>query len=98
MEGETLAEYTRSERREKAQKQLRDRNGRWIAEGANVRWRSAGQDWAGTVLGFEDGRAVVQVKHKDGSKTITRLEADTLRVMASKATLSSRAAKKPSPI
>lgn len=83
--------YTSGERSKNAQSQVRDRYGRWITQGANVRWRADGQDWAGTIDRVENGQAVVRVKHPGGNDTVTTLPPKSLSVMASKATLSSEA-------
>jgi len=71
----------------KAKKQLRDRLGRWISLGANVRFRSDGQEKAGIVTSVIDGKAYVDQKNLDGSVTQKILNASDLRVLASKATL-----------
>lgn len=86
LEGDTLANdyHWRST---KAKKQLRDRFGRWIALGANVRWRSNGQEQAGVVTSVVDGKAYVDRKNKDGSVTEEILTPRDIRVLASKATL-----------
>ena len=77
------------DRKRKADRQPRDSSGRWVGAGANVRWRSNGQDWAGTVEKIINGKAVVKVRHSDGSHSQTTLLPSTLKVMASKARLSS---------
>lgn len=71
----------------KAKKQLRDRLGRWISLGANVRWRSDGAEQAGVVTSVVDGKAYVDQKNLDGSVTQKILDPSSLRVLASKATL-----------
>ena len=83
------AGMTAHDRRRKAQRQPRDTSGRWVGAGANVRWRSNGQDWAGTVEKMLDGKAIVKVRHSDGSESMTTLLPNTLKVMASKARLPS---------
>lgn len=83
------AGMSRYDRKRKADRQPRDTSGRWVGAGANVRWRSNGQDWAGTVEKMIDGKAVVKVRHSDGSESMTTLQPSTLKVMASKARLSS---------
>ena len=80
---------SRYQRKRKAENQPRDASGRWVGAGANVRWRSNGQDWAGTVEAIKNGKAIVKVRHSDGTETTTTLNPDTLSVMASKARLSS---------
>jgi hypothetical protein len=86
LEGDTLANDYQW-RSTKAKKQLRDRFGRWISLGANVRWRKDGQEQAGTVTSVVDGVAHVERKNKDGSVTKETLSPRDLRVLASKATL-----------
>lgn len=71
----------------KAKKQLRDRFGRWISLGANVRWRADGKEQAGVVTSVVDGRAYVDQKNLDGTVTQKILEPSSIRVLASKATL-----------
>lgn len=71
----------------KAKKQLRDRFGRWISLGANVRFRADGKEQAGTVTSVVDGKAYVDQKNRDGSVTKQILDANEIRVLASKATL-----------
>lgn len=82
-----------SQRRQKAKEQPRDGAGRWVTAGANVRWNSNGQKWAGTVEEIRDGKAIVKVRHADGSESMTTLLPSTLNVMKSKARLGSAAAK-----
>lgn len=79
-----------NKKRRSVEAQPRDNVGRWVAAGANVKWRSANQDWAGTVLAIKDGKAIVQVRHDDGSTSKTTLEPNTLRVLASKARLGTK--------
>ena len=76
--------------RKKAGKQPRDTNGRWVAAGANVKWRSNGAQWAGTVKKIVDGKAHVEVKNPDGSVSMRTLLTDTLKVSTSKARLSGK--------
>lgn len=76
-------------RSRRVENQPRDLQGRWVAAGANVRWNSNGEDWAGTVMAIKDGKAIVQVKHEDGTESQTTLMPNTLRVLATKARLSS---------
>jgi hypothetical protein len=86
LEGETLANdyHWRST---KAKKQLRDRLGRWISQGANVRFRSDGQEQSGIVTSVINGKAYVDQKNRDGSTTQKILDPSAIRVLASKATL-----------
>jgi hypothetical protein len=71
----------------KAKKQLRDRFGRWISLGANVRYRGDGAEQSGTVTGVEDGKAYVDQKNADGSISKKLVDSSAIRVIASKATL-----------
>lgn len=80
-------------RRKKAEAQPRDGVGRWVTAGANVRWNSNGQKWAGTVEAIKNGKAIVKVRHPDGSESTTTLMPSTLAVMKSKARLGSAAKK-----
>lgn len=82
-----------SQRRKKAEDQPRDGAGRWVTAGANVRWNSNGQKWAGTVEKIQNGKAIVKVRHSDGSESFTTLMPSTLNVMKSKARLGSAASK-----
>jgi len=71
----------------KAKKQLRDRLGRWISLGANVRYRSDGKEQAGVVTSVINGKAYVDQKNRDGSVTQKIIDPSAIRVLASKATL-----------
>jgi hypothetical protein len=86
LEGESFANdyHWRST---KAKKQLRDRFGRWIAVGANVRWRADGQEQTGIVTSVVDGKAYVDKKNLDGTISKTILDANSIRVLATKARL-----------
>lgn len=86
MEGETLANdyHWRST---KAKKQLRDRFGRWISLGANVRFRGDGAEQSGVVTSVIDGKAYVDQKNSDGTVTQKIIAPSAIRVIASKATL-----------
>ena len=86
LEGETLANdyHWRST---KAKKQLRDRFGRWISLGANVKYRSNGGEQSGVVTSVVDGKAYIDQKNLDGTVTQQVLDPGALRVIASKATL-----------
>lgn len=88
LEGETLANdyHWRST---KAKKQLRDRFGRWISLGANVRFRGDGNEQSGVVTSVVDGRAYVDQKNRDGSVTQKIIDPSAIRVIASKATIPS---------
>lgn len=86
MEGEAFANdyHWRST---KAKKQLRDRFGRWISLGANVRFRADGSEQSGKVTSVVDGKAYVDQKNRDGSVTQKVIDPSAIRVIASKATL-----------
>jgi hypothetical protein len=86
LEGKTLANdyHWRST---KAKKQLRDRFGRWISLGANVRFRGDGKEQSGTVTSVIDGKAYVDQKNDDGTVTQKIVSPSAIRVIASKATL-----------
>jgi hypothetical protein len=71
----------------KAKKQLRDRLGRWISLGANVRYRADGKEQAGVVTSVINGKAYVDQKNRDGSVTQKIIDPSAIRVLASKATL-----------
>lgn len=85
LEGETLANG--DWRSTKAQQQLRDRFGRWISLGANVRFRADGQELSGTVTQVLNGKAYVDTKNPDGTFTHRILDPGAIRVLASKATI-----------
>lgn len=86
LEGETLANdyHWRST---KAKQQLRDRFGRWISLGANVKFHSNGAEQSGIVTSVIDGKAYVDQKNLDGTVTQQILDPSAIRVIASKATL-----------
>ena len=86
MEGEAFANdyHWRST---KAKKQLRDRFGRWISLGANVRFRGEGSEQSGVVTSVVDGKAYVDQKNSDGTVTQKIIDPSAIRVIASKATL-----------
>lgn len=71
----------------KAKQQLRDRFGRWISLGANVRFRGDGAEQSGTVTSVVNGKAYIDQKNLDGTVTQKIMDASALRVIASKATL-----------
>lgn len=71
----------------KAKQQLRDRFGRWISMGANVKFQADGQAQSGIVTSVVDGKAYIQQRNPDGTTTKRIMSADALRVIASKATL-----------
>lgn len=86
MEGETLANdyHWRST---KAKQQLRDRFGRWISLGANIRFRGDGAEQSGVVTSVIDGKAYVDQKNLDGTISQKIIDPSAIRVIASKATL-----------
>jgi hypothetical protein len=71
----------------KAKQQLRDRFGRWISLGANVRFQANGKEQSGIVTSVIDGKAYVDMKNLDGTVTQQILSPSDMRVIASKATL-----------
>lgn len=71
----------------KAKQQLRDRFGRWISLGANVRFRGEGQEQSGVVTSVINGKAYVDQKNLDGTVTQKIIDPSAIRVIASKATL-----------
>lgn len=83
------------ERRKKALRQPRDRNGRWVGAGAFVKWKSSsnqhggGKILTGRVVAIKDGKAQVQVRNPDGTESteLHHLDPDTLGVIHSKARL-----------
>lgn len=88
-----LAALSPTRRRDKVKDQPRDHQGRWVAAGANVKWRSNNQIFSGTVDAIKDGKAIVSVKNPDGTVSQTTLKPSTLQVMATKARLSSKKGK-----
>lgn len=80
-------------KRQAVKQQPRDHQGRWVAAGANVKWRSNNQLFSGTVDAIKDGKAIVSVRNKDGSISQTTLMPSTLQVMATKARLKDRKGK-----
>lgn len=75
--------------------QPRDRFGRWIAKGANIKWREDGRNKVGIVQSFLKETATVQEKNPDGTPTGNMIEVPIkdIQVLASKATIPSGAAK-----
>lgn len=67
--------------------QPRDRFGRWVAKGANIKWREDGRNKVGIVLSALDGRASVQERTPDGQDTGAPRDValDQIQVLASKA-------------
>lgn len=83
--------YSRTKRSLKAKNQARDRFGRWVSVGANVKWVTNGEKFAGVIDKIEDGKAQITVHNNDGTKGKTTVLADRLRVLASKATIPPKA-------
>lgn len=75
--------------------QPRDRFGRWVSTGANIKWRADGKNKIGIVRSALNGIAKVEERNEDGTGTgiITDVPLDTIQVLASKATIPSEAAK-----
>lgn len=86
LEGETLA-YDSRARSQKAHKQLRDKFGRWLSDGANVKWDDNGVARAGTVSKTVNGQVMVSVRNPDGTVSLVPVDPNKLKVLASKATL-----------
>lgn len=82
-----VAAMDSARRSRKASNQPRDYRGRFVAAGANVKWRSHDQIFTGTVESIKDGKAHVLVRNDDGSISKTTLMPETLQVMATKARL-----------
>ena len=85
VEGETFA--SKYEKRKRVEDQPRDRFGRWISTGANVKWRADQKDYSGKVLDMKNGKAIVEVNNGNGRSTITNVDPNVIRVIASKASL-----------
>lgn len=77
----------------KAKKQLRDRFGRWISLGANVRYRGDGAEQSGTVKNVVNGKAYVEQKNADGTTSEKIVDPGAIRVIASKASLAAETEK-----
>lgn len=71
--------------------QPRDRFGRWVSTGANIKWREDGRNKIGIVKSALNGIAKVEERNEDGTSTGTIVDVplDTIEVLASKATIPS---------
>lgn len=67
--------------------QPRDRFGRWVAKGANIKWRADGRNKIGIVESALDGIATINEKNPDGTPSGNTVEVplDQIQVLASKA-------------
>ena len=67
--------------------QPRDRFGRWVSKGANIKWRADGRNKIGIVQSALDGIAKVEERNGDGTPTGNVLDVplDQIQVLASKA-------------
>lgn len=82
----TLA-VDQNKKRNRVRNQPRDRFGRWISAGANVKWRLDGQNKSGIVKGFHNGVATVEERTQNGETSSTQVPVENLQVLASKATI-----------
>ena len=75
--------------------QPRDRFGRWVSTGANIKWRADGRNKIGIVKSALNGIAKVEERNEDGTGTGTIVDVplDTIQVLASKATIPSEESK-----
>ena len=69
--------------------QPRDRFGRWVSTGANIKWREDGRNKVGIVKSALDGVAKVEERNEDGTTTgtVTNVPLRNIEVLASKATI-----------
>lgn len=69
------------------QNQPRDRFGRWVSSGANIKWRADGRNKIGIVKSALNGIAKVEERNGDGSPTgnVVDVPLDQVQVLASKA-------------
>lgn len=67
--------------------QPRDRFGRWVAQGANIKWRADGRNKIGIVKSALDGIAKVEERNPDGTPTgtVSDVPLSEVQVLASKA-------------
>lgn len=80
-----------SSKKNSVQNQPRDRFGRWVSKGANIKWREDGRNKIGLVKSALDGIAKVEERNGDGSPTgnIVDVPLDQVQVLASKARIPS---------
>lgn len=69
--------------------QPRDRFGRWVSTGANIKWRADGRNKIGIVKSALNGIAKVEERNEDGTGTgiVVDVPLDAIQVLASKATI-----------
>lgn len=74
-------------KKQAVQNQPRDRFGRWVAKGANIKWRADGRNKIGIVKSALDGQATIEERNPDGTPTGTEsvVPLDQIQVLASKA-------------
>jgi hypothetical protein len=80
--------------RNHVENQPRDRFGRWVAKGANIKWREDGRNKIGIVKSALNGIATVEEKNSDGTSAGSTVEVplDQVQVLASKARIPTGAA------
>lgn len=78
-------------KKKNVQNQPRDRFGRWVAKGANIKWREDGRNKIGIVVSALDGIARVNERNPDGTDTGRAVDVplDQIQVLASKARIPS---------
>lgn len=76
-----------NKKRNRVRNQPRDRFGRWVSAGANVKWRLDGRNKSGIVTGFRGGVAIVNERTENGETSSTEVPVKDLQVLASKATI-----------
>lgn len=81
-------------KKKNVQNQPRDRFGRWVSKGANIKWREDGRNKIGIVKSALDGIAKVEEHNADGTSTGNMVDVplDQIQVLASKARIPSGAA------
>lgn len=74
-------------KKKSVQNQPRDRFGRWVAKGANIKWREDGRNKIGIVVSALDGIARVNERNPDGTDTGRAVDVPLgeIQVLASKA-------------
>lgn len=78
-------------KKKSVQTQPRDRFGRWVSKGANIKWREDGRNKIGIVKSALDGIATVEERNSDGSPNgnTAKVPLETIQVLASKARIPS---------
>lgn len=69
--------------------QPRDRFGRWVSKGANIKWRADGRNKVGIVVSALNGTANVRERDENGvyTGTTSQVPLNQIQVLASKATI-----------